>query len=43
MFESPKAYSLVIEALLERRDFVGGMALLVYWLSQAIGSACRAV
>jgi hypothetical protein len=35
MFESPKAYALVIEALLERRDFVGTMALLVYWLSQA--------
>jgi hypothetical protein len=35
MFGSPKAYALVIEALLERNDFVGAMALLVYWLSQA--------
>lgn len=35
MFQSPKAYALVIEALLERRDFVGTMTLLVYWLSQA--------
>lgn len=35
MFDSPKAYALVIEALLDRRDFVGGMALLVHWLSQA--------
>jgi len=35
MFESPKAYALVIEALLERKDFVGTMGLLVYWLSQA--------
>ncbi len=35
MFGSPKAYALVIEALLERRDFVGAMALLVFWLSQA--------
>jgi len=35
MFSSPKAYALVIEALLERKDFVGTMGLLVYWLSQA--------
>jgi len=35
MFASPKAYALVIEALLERQDFVGAMTLLVYWLSQA--------
>ncbi len=35
MFESPKAYALVIEALMERKDFVGAMGLLVYWLSQA--------
>ena len=35
MFDSPKAYALVIEALLDRRDFVGGMALLVHWLSHA--------
>ena len=35
LFDSPKAYALVIEALLDRRDFVGGMALLVHWLSQA--------
>lgn len=35
IFDSPKAYALVIEALLDRRDFVGSMALLVHWLSQA--------
>jgi hypothetical protein len=35
MFDSPKAYALVIEALLEREDFVASMALLVHWLSQA--------
>ncbi len=35
LFESPKAYALVIEALLERKDFVGAMGLLVNWLSQA--------
>lgn len=33
LFDSPKAYALVIEALLERRDFVASMALLVHWLS----------
>ena len=35
LFDSPKAYALVVEALLERRDFVASMALLVHWLSQA--------
>ncbi len=35
LFDSPKAYALVIEALLDRHDFVSGMALLVHWLSQA--------
>jgi hypothetical protein len=35
MFASPKAYALVIEALLERKDYIGAMSLLVYWLSQA--------
>jgi hypothetical protein len=33
-FRSPKAYSLVVEALLEHRDPVAAMALLVHWLSQ---------
>jgi len=35
MFDSPKAYALVIEALLDRGDYVATMALLVHWLSQA--------
>lgn len=35
IFSSPKAYGLVIEALLDRRDFVSCMPLLVQWLSQA--------
>lgn len=35
LFDSPKAYGLVIEALLDRNDFVGAMGLLVHWLSQA--------
>ncbi len=35
IFDSPKAYALVIDTLLERKDFVGSMALLVHWLSQA--------
>ncbi len=34
-FESPKAYALVLDALLDRRDFVASMALLMHWLSQA--------
>jgi hypothetical protein len=34
IFDSPKAYALVIEALLDRQDFVGSRALLIHWLSQ---------
>jgi hypothetical protein len=34
-FHSPKAYALVVEALLEQRDLVAAMALLIQWLSQA--------
>jgi hypothetical protein len=34
MFDSPEAYALVIEALLERGDFVASMALLIHWLEQ---------
>jgi hypothetical protein len=33
IFDSPKAYALVIEALLDRGDFVSCMALLVHWLN----------
>ena len=35
LFDSPRAYALVISALLERQDFVPAMALLVHWLSNA--------
>ncbi len=35
MFDSGRAYGLVVEALLERRDFVASMSLLVHWLGQA--------
>jgi hypothetical protein len=35
LFDSPRAYSLVITALLERRDFVPAMALIVHWLNNA--------
>lgn len=35
LFDSPKAYALVIETLLQRNDFVASMALLVHWLGQA--------
>ncbi|MGA2064953.1 MAG: hypothetical protein ABSG86_08290 [Thermoguttaceae bacterium] len=34
-FRSPKAYALVVDALLEHRDPVASMALVVQWLSQA--------
>ncbi len=35
LFDSPRAYGLVVSALLERRDLVPALALLVHWLSQA--------
>lgn len=35
LFDSPKAYALVVESLLDRHDFIASMALLVYWLSEA--------
>ena len=34
-FQSPKAYALVVEALLEQHDPVAAMALLVQWLSRS--------
>ena len=34
-FDSPRAYALVIGALLERDDFVASMALLMHWLASA--------
>lgn len=34
-FHSPKAYALVVEALLHNRDLVAARALLIHWLSQA--------
>ncbi|MEM7312317.1 MAG: hypothetical protein AAF497_04115, partial [Planctomycetota bacterium] len=36
-FDSPKAYALVIETLLNKDDFVSSMSLLIHWLSQAPG------
>jgi hypothetical protein len=35
MFDTPKAYALVVDALLDRGDLVASQALLVHWLSQA--------
>ncbi len=35
LFDSPKAYALVVESLLDRHDFIASMALLVHWLGQA--------
>lgn len=34
-FDSPKAYSLVLEALLAKGDLVAAMALVIQWLSRA--------
>ena len=34
-FDSPKAFQLVIEALLEKQDYAASMALLMRWLCQA--------
>lgn len=34
-FDSPRAYALVISALLERHDFLPSMAILIHWLSNA--------
>lgn len=35
LFDSPKAYTLVVDALIQREDYATAMALLVHWLSQA--------
>ncbi|TWU33344.1 hypothetical protein [Novipirellula artificiosorum] len=35
LFDSPRAYALVISALLDRNDFTPAMALLVHWLNNA--------
>ncbi|TWT67192.1 hypothetical protein [Allorhodopirellula solitaria] len=35
LFDSPRAYMLVISALLERKDFIPAQALLIHWLGQA--------
>jgi len=35
LFDSPRAYTLVISALLERKDFIPAQALLIHWLGQA--------
>ena len=34
-FDSAKAYVLVLDALLDRHDYIASMALLMHWLSQA--------
>ncbi|MCS7304371.1 MAG: hypothetical protein NZ602_04605 [Thermoguttaceae bacterium] len=34
-FRTAKAYALLVDTLLERKDLVAAMALLVHWLSQA--------
>ena len=35
MFDSPRGYALVIEALFEQSDYVASMGLLVHWLSES--------
>ncbi|MCC6510420.1 MAG: hypothetical protein IT423_15060 [Pirellulaceae bacterium] len=35
LFDSPKAFALVVESLLDRFDFVASMSLLIQWLSEA--------
>ena len=35
MFDSPQAYALVINALLEQRDYKASRGLLIHWLSEA--------
>jgi hypothetical protein len=35
LFDSPKSYSLVIEALMQRQDYNTSMALMINWLSQS--------
>lgn len=35
LFDSPRAYALVIGALLDRDDFVASMALLIHWMENA--------
>lgn len=34
-FQSTKAFALVVEALLQKRDIVAAMSLLIHWLSQS--------
>ena len=35
-FDSPRAYVLVLETLLDRGDYVAAMALLMHWLGEAL-------
>ncbi len=35
MFDSPKAYALVVDALMQRSDYQTSTAIMVHWLSQA--------
>jgi hypothetical protein len=35
LFDSPKAYALVVDALMQRADFTTSAALLIHWLGQA--------
>ena len=35
LFDSPRAYALVVNAMLDRKDFIASMALLIHWLDNA--------
>lgn len=35
LFDSPRAYALVVSALLDRRDFLPARALIIHWLGNA--------
>ncbi len=35
LFDSPKAYALVVDALMQRADYTTSTALLIHWLGQA--------
>lgn len=35
LFDTPKAYALVIDALMQRQDYRTSMALMVHWISQS--------
>lgn len=35
MFDSPQAFAMVVNALLDQKDYIASMSLLIYWLNEA--------